>query len=305
MQEKSRRITAKQIISIISLILFLTLAIYRYVELVLGEAYLDDIDVKYSYHFIDVGQGDCAMIKSEEATIVVDSGPVDHTYTTVEYIKQLTDEIDVMILTHPHEDHIGAAVDIIERVGVKTIIMPDAASESVCFEKLLDAIEKYNCKVEKGKAGKSFTVGDIDIELYAPNSDEYVDTNNYSIIAKVITGDISTIITGDAESSAEKEALDNFPAYVFDADILKVGHHGSSASTSKEFLEAVSPEYAMISCGEGNSYGHPNYSVLQLLKKYNIKYYRTDRMGSIACYSDGKRIVISESYTSGEDYPQS
>ena len=150
------------------------------------------------------------MIHSEELTIVVDSGPGDHSYTTVEYIKQFTDEIDVMILTHPHEDHIGAAADIINKIGVETVIMPDVSTETVCFDKLLDAIEENNCTVKEGKAGEKFTFGDIDIDVYAPVSPDHNDLNNCSIIAKITTGDISTLVTGDAESSAEKEVLDNF-----------------------------------------------------------------------------------------------
>ncbi len=305
MAKRSRKPKAKDIIKLAALVLLAALAVFRYVDTASLKADLPETDSKYSYHFIDVGQGDCTLILSDEASVVVDSGPGDHTHTTVEYIKQFTDEIDAMILTHPHEDHIGAADVIIEDIGVKTVIMPDASSETACFEKLLDTIEENDCSVEEGKAGERFSFGDIDIELYAPNSESYSDTNNYSIVAKVITGNVSAVITGDAESASEKEILTNFPAYKLDADILKVGHHGSSTSTTSEFLEAVSPEYAMISCGEGNSYGHPHDSLISLLENYSIDYYRTDTMGTVVCYSDGEKTAVNESYTSNGDYQRS
>ncbi|MBO5195878.1 MAG: MBL fold metallo-hydrolase [Clostridia bacterium] len=305
MAKRSKKLNVKNVIKLITFLIVVGIAVYQYFEEISLNADLAEIDKKYSYHFIDVGQGDCTMIHSEELTIVVDSGPGDHSYTTVEYIKQFTDEIDVMILTHPHEDHIGAAADIINKIGVETVIMPDVSTETVCFDKLLDAIEENNCTVKEGKAGEKFTFGDIDIDVYAPVSPDHNDLNNCSIIAKITTGDISTLVTGDAESSAEKEVLDNFPSYVLDADILKVGHHGSSTSTTTDFFEAVSPQYAMISCGEGNSYGHPHREIIQMFEDYNINYYRTDTMGTIVCYSDGEKIAISESYTSGEDYQQS
>ncbi len=305
MAKKSKKLKYKDIVKIIAFLIVVGIAVYQYFQEMALEADISDLDIKYSYHFIDVGQGDCTMILSEETTIVVDSGPGDHRYTTVEYINQFTDEIDVFILTHPHEDHIGAAADIINKIGVKTVIMPDVSTETVCFDKLLDAIEDNNCQLKEGKAGESFNFGGIQIDLFAPSSPDYRDLNNCSIVAKITTDEISTIVTGDAEHSSEREILDNYPSYMLDADILKVGHHGSSTSTSTDFFDAVSPKYAMISCGEDNSYGHPHREIINLFENRNIQYFRTDTMGTIVCYSDGEKLAISESYTSGEDYQQS
>ncbi len=305
MAKRIGKLKIKDIAKVVAFLIVVSIAVYQYFQEAALEANLEDLDIKYSYHFIDVGQGDCSMILSEDVSIVVDTGPGDHRYTTVEYIKQFTDEIDVLILTHPHEDHIGAAADIINNIGVQTVIMPDVSTETVCFEKLLDAIEENNCQVKEGKAGESFEFGGIQIDLFAPSSPDYNDLNNCSIVAKITTDDISTVITGDAENSSENEILENYPSYMLDADILKVGHHGSSTSTSTDFLDAVSPKYAMISCGEGNSYGHPHRETISLFQNLNIQYFRTDTMGTIVCYSDGEKLAISESYISGEDYQQS
>ena len=291
MAKRSKKLKAKDIIKIIAFLIVVGMAVYRYFDEASLDADIAELDVKYSYHFVDVGQGDCTMILSEDTTVVVDSGPGDHSYTTVEYIKQFTDEIDVFILTHPHEDHIGAAADIINKIGVKTVIMPDVSTETVCFDKLLDAIEENNCTVKEGKPGESFTFGEIKIDIYAPNSPSYKDLNNCSIVAKITTDDIATLITGDAESSSESEILENFPSYVLDSHILKMGHHGSSTSTTKEFFEAVSPRYAVISCGEGNSYGHPHSTVLSLLELGGSELYRTDLDGTIVFDTDGETVT--------------
>ncbi len=297
MSKKGKKPNAKDIVRLIAWIIVVVIAVYKYFDDAALNADLSELDVKYSYHFVDVGQGDCTMILGEDVSIIVDTGPGENRYTTVEYIKQFTDHIDLMILTHPHEDHIGAASDIINNIGVETVIMPDAVSDTACFEKLLDAIEDNDCSLLEGKAGDNYEFGGIAVEIYAPNGSGYKDLNNSSIVAKITTGEISAVITGDAESSSEKEILSSFPSYKLDADILKAGHHGSSTSTSTDFLEAVSPEYAVITCGEGNSYGHPHYETLQLFERYNIRYFRTDTMGSIVFYSDGEKLAVSESYT--------
>ncbi|MBR6650365.1 MAG: MBL fold metallo-hydrolase [Clostridia bacterium] len=305
MARKPKKLNAKDIAKIIAFLIVVGIAVYQYFEEISLNANLADLDIKYSYHFIDVGQGDCTMILSEDMTIVVDSGPGDHRYTTVEYIKQFTDEIDVFILTHPHEDHIGAAADIINEIGAKTVIMPDVSTETVCFDKLLEALENNNCQVKEGKSGESFAFGEIQIDIFSPVTTDYKDLNNCSIVAKITTDKISTMVTGDAENAIEKEILDNYPSYVLDSDILKVGHHGSSTSTSVDFFDAVSPQYAMISCGEGNSYGHPHREIINMFENRNISYFRTDLQGTIVCYSDGEKLAISESYTSDEGYQQS
>ena len=257
----------------------------------------------FSYHFIDVGQGDCTLILSEENAILVDSGTGESAYGTVEYIRQYTDTIDYMILTHPHEDHIGGADDILEAFTVNNVIMPDASAETVVFTKLLDALEKEGCPVIKSVPGSVYQCGEMLIEIFAPISDSYYETNNYSVVSKITAGGISALITGDAEEYAESEILSRFEPYKLDSYILKSGHHGSSTSTSEEFFAAVSPEIAVISCGEGNSYGHPHREHIALLEDSGTEYYRTDEDGTVVVLVENGEISVF--CTSDGDYLQS
>ena len=256
-----------------------------------------EIDAKYSYHFIDVGQGDSTLILSEESSVLIDAGPGDHASTTFEYIKQLTDTIDIMILTHPHEDHIGGADDVINELNVKKVVMPDASSETSVFEKLLVAIENEGCDVVEGTPGVELSAGDIGISIYGPALTDYSDLNDASIFARITTGSVTAMFTGDGEKAAENAVLENCGAEKLNADILHAGHHGSSTSNTLAFLEAVSPEIAVISCGTDNSYGHPHDEILTLFEEHDLDVYRTDKMGTVVITSDGEKIAVSESYT--------
>ncbi len=246
-----------------------------------------------SVHFLDVGQGDSAFIESEDGNILIDAG----TRSASEYICAYLDQrnikrIDYVILTHPHEDHIGSAANVIERYDIGTVIMPNATATSRVFEKLMDALEaKPEIDVEEGKAGKSYTLGSIGIRLFAPNSDTYDETNNYSIVSKITFGDVSFLFTGDAEEDVEEEILARFHQDDLSATVLKLGHHGSSTSSTDAFLDAVSPKVAIASCGKNNSYGHPHAEVLKRLQLRSVTVYRTDEMGTVVIETDGKNIV--------------
>lgn len=256
-----------------------------------------EIDAKYSYHFIDVGQGDCTLILGEEASVLIDAGPGDHASTTVEYIKQLTDTVDIMILTHPHEDHIGGADDILNELDVRKVVMPDASSNTAVFEKLLNAVEAEGCDVVEGKPGVELSAGGIEISIYGPVLTDFSDLNDASIFAHVKTGDVTLMFTGDGEKAAENAVLEKYGSEALNADILHAGHHGSSTSNTLDFFNAVSPDIAVISCGKDNSYGHPHSEILKLFEEYDLDVYRTDKMGTVVITSDGEKIAVSESYT--------
>lgn len=244
------------------------------------------------FHFIDVGQGDCAMIITEEATVVIDTGPQDHAKSTEKYIKRYTDTIDYLILTHPHEDHIGGADELIESVIVKNVIMSDAYTDTVTFSNLLDAVEAADINVIEAKSTDKYRAGDIDITILAPIGD-FTDHNDYSIVMKVEYGETSAIVTGDAEQHAEGLIIENFDDGLLSADILKLGHHGSYTSNSDGFLEIVSPQYAVITCGEDNEYGHPHTEILDKLDERGIDYFRTDEDGHIVFRSNGRDLEVS------------
>ncbi|MBQ4066308.1 MAG: MBL fold metallo-hydrolase [Clostridia bacterium] len=243
------------------------------------------------FHFIDVGQGDSALIISEEGVVVIDAGPQDHAESTLEYIQSYTEEIDYLILTHPHEDHIGGADEIVSNLTVKNVIMSDAYSDTETIERLLDAIEKSGADVIEAKAGDEYTAGGIELTILSPVT-EFADFNDYSVVTRVEYGETSAIITGDVEKNSEGIMVERYMRSLLRADIYQVSHHGSVTSNSEEFLDAVSPKYAVIQCGEDNSYGHPHKETVDKLEERGIEYFRTDERGHIVFITDGKELEL-------------
>jgi len=245
----------------------------------------DDVKV----HFIDVGQGDSIFIELDGTkTMLIDAGTNDSGNDIAEYIDKLGyDTIDYLIATHPHADHIGGMVEVFENLEIKSVYMPNAVTDTKTFERFLDVIENENCKVNEARAGMNiFSAGNLKADILSPVSEKYKDLNNYSVVVKLTHGDIKYLFMGDSEKEVEKQILkDDISAHV-----LKVGHHGSSTSSGEEFVKKVNPEIAIISCGEGNDYGHPHEETVEMFDKLGIKMLRTDEEGSIIVSSDGERI---------------
>ena len=236
-------------------------------------------DAEVEYHFIDVGQGDASLILTDEAAVLVDCGTLEQSYIVLDYVKEYTDKIDLFVFSHAHDDHMGGAANIINSITVDEVLMTSYASDAVFFEKALDAIEENDVTVTEALPGATYTEGDVEIKVFAPVMD-YEDHNSNSIIMRVEVDGSSVMYTGDAEHRTEADALDEYP-YGMKSDILKVGHHGSSTSTSEAFYDAVSPKYGVISCGEGNSYGHPHREIKELFSERGLEYYRTDLAGDV------------------------
>lgn len=236
-------------------------------------------DADAEFHFIDVGQGDASMIITDESVIVIDCGPTSSADILSEYIGKYTDKIDCLIFSHAHEDHMGGASRIIDDFIVDEIIMTGYASDSAFFSRALDSMVKKDVKVTEAEAGAEYTVGNVKLEIFSPVQD-YGDMNNNSIVMRASVDSVSALFTGDAEDKAESDILESF-GHKISSNILKTGHHGSSTSTSEKFLLDVLPDIAVISCGEGNSYGHPHKETTKKFDKYGITYYRTDIDGSI------------------------
>lgn len=264
-----------------------------------------DKDADLEIHFIDVGQGDCSLIKWEGAAVLIDCGERDYADTVLKYLKkQDVEKLDIIIATHPHSDHIGAMGDIISGIDVERVIAPKVAADMTpttkTYERFLTALRDKSLKLTAAKPGTVYeltgrTAASAEkqppkLEILAPLAD-YDDLNDYSVVVRLTYGNTSYLFTGDAEARAEKDIL-NSGADV-SADVLKAGHHGSSTSTSEKFLEAVSPEICVIQCGEGNSYGHPHAEVLERLESSGIKYYRNDSSGTVTVYSDGEEIFVT------------
>ena len=246
---------------------------------------------KLALHFIDVGQADSMLgILPNGETILIDAGNREDGNAIVSYIKkQQIKKIDYLIATHPHEDHIGGLAEVINSFDIGSIYMPKASNNTKTFENALLAIKNKGLKVTTARAGVSILNNDnLKIELLAPTSDYYENMNSYSAVTKITFGNTSFLLTGDADNISEGEMF----KYNLKADVLKVGHHGSSTSTSAEFLKAVAPKFAIVSVGKGNTYGHPAQKTLTTLKNAGVITYRTDINGTIVATSDGESIEI-------------
>ncbi len=278
-KRKRYRKSKKQptVLEIVSAVVVLIAALIFY--LYGGGRELISPDADAEVHFIDVGQGDGTMILSDEVCVVVDCGTYGSADDFTEYIKSYTDKIDCLVLSHAHEDHMGGAAELIREVEVREVVMTSYASDAAFFSYALDAIEDTGAVVTEAVAGESHTVGDVTLEYLSPSRD-YGDFNNNSIVMRLTVDGSSVLFTGDAEDEAESDILKRYGGSL-SSHILKVGHHGSSSSTTEKFFLAVNPDYAVISCGKDNSYGHPHRETVALLEKYGTPTYRTDEAGDL------------------------
>ena len=254
-----------------------------------------DSDERLHIRFIDVGQGDSSLIIFPNGrSMLIDTGEYYAKDAVLAAIKKEgLDKIDVLVATHPHSDHIGCMASIIENCKFTDIYMPNATSNSKSFEKLLDAIEDNGINAIEAKAGMTIDLDpSVKINILAPVSSEYDNTNNYSVVIRMTYGSVSALFMGDAEKLVEKEILKS--GADVSANIIKLGHHGSSTSSSEEFIKAVSPQVAIASCGKDNSYGHPHKETIELMDKLGINMLRTYETGDIIMETDGKSMSFSE-----------
>lgn len=245
--------------------------------------------------FLDVDQADCELIYLPDGkTLLIDAGNRGDGDKIVNYLKDKSiKKIDYLIATHPHADHIGGMSEVIDNFEIGKLFAPrvpnNQAPTSKTYEDFLTSVQKKGLKISAAKSGATLFEGeDYKAECFAPNSGEYEELNNYSVTVKLTYGMHSFLFTGDAESLSEEEMLK--AGYNLDSDVLKVGHHGSSSSSSKKFLKAVSPKYAVISCGTDNSYNHPHKETVNALNKLSglEKTFRTDVDKTIIFTADGK-----------------
>ncbi|WP_313413120.1 stalk domain-containing protein [Sedimentibacter sp.] len=249
-------------------------------------------------HFIDVGQADCILIELPNGEeVLIDAGNKGDSNTIINYINNLgIDDIEYFILTHFHEDHIGSAPNILDEFDILKIYIPDTTTDTQIYKETIQAIERENAEVIKAKGGTNIIDTDLlDFDILAPNSMWYSEMNEFSIVTKLVYGDTSFLFTGDAESVSELEMVR--VGFDLDVDLLKVGHHGGETSTSQIFLDAVAPKYAVISVGEGNTYGHPHDKALSRLTAAGAKIYRTDEQGTIIATTDSSTITIDKAAT--------
>ncbi|MDO5388166.1 MAG: ComEC/Rec2 family competence protein [Clostridia bacterium] len=249
--------------------------------------------------FIDVGQGDSILVKSNGCYMLVDAGEEDKGSVVAEYIRnEGIDKLDYVVATHPHSDHIGGMDDILNTFQVDNIIMPDMVTSTKCFENMLNAVENKNINAIVGQAGYDFELGNFKCSIVGPVTIGD-DANNNSVVIKLVYGNDSILLTGDCSKAEETDIADS--GADISANLLKAGHHGSSTSSSDKFVSMVSPQIVVISCGKDNEYGHPHKETLDTFNKYGVKVYRTDEEGTVTAVCSGNGISMVTDNTVTED----
>lgn len=245
-------------------------------------------------HFIDVGQGDCELVISQGEALLIDTGEKENAQAVCEYIReQGIDTIKYMLLTHQHSDHMGGASEIINSMEVENIIIPklpeDMTPTTKFYENFLLSVQEKGLKLTPAEPGSVYQIGECSLEIVAP-VDVYDDLNNFSAASILTHGEDTFFFAGDIEKKAEKDILES--GRMRDIDVLKAAHHGSSTSSCKDFLEAAQPDYAVICCGDKNSYNHPNAKTVERIRKYTENIYRTDIDGTVVFISSGDELSV-------------
>lgn len=250
------------------------------------ESTLKESSNNLDVYFLDVGQADSILLSNNGHYMLIDAGNNEDGPKLVNYFKSLgITKFDYVIATHAHEDHIGGMDDIIKNFDIGTFYMPDLITTTKTFEDVLDALSEKQIAFETPTIDQEFSFSDTKITtLYVNN--EAKNLNDSSIVLRLKHGTNTFLFTGDASTKVEKQLLNKNIA----SDVLKVGHHGSRYSTSKEFLNKVNPQYAIISVGINNTYKHPHDETLKKLNEKKIIIYRTDQEGTIVAESNGNII---------------
>lgn len=240
-------------------------------------------------YYFDVGQADSILISNNNHNMLIDAGNNEDGPKLVKYIKEELNisKFDYVVGTHPHEDHIGGLDDIINNFEVDNVLLPEVVTTTKTFEDVLDAISNSNLDITIPEIDSTFKLGEADLSVIYSGTNSN-NLNNSSIVLKMIFGDYSYLFTGDAEKEVEEIILNKD----IDIDVLKVAHHGSSTSSSEQFLQKVTPSYAFISVAKDNSYNHPSEDTVNRIKKYTNNIYMTKDYGTILLTSNGKSITI-------------
>ena len=250
----------------------------------------------FAIYFIDVGQADAALVICDGKTMLIDGGNAEDSNLIYTYLKkQNISHLDYVVCTHAHEDHVGGLSGALTAATAGTVLSPVLDYNSKVFRNFAAKAEERAGGLTVPVAGQVFSLGAASVTVVGPLK-SYDETNDTSIVLRIVYGKTSFLFTGDMESSAEADLLD--AGVTLKSTVLKVGHHGSSTSTSYRFLREVSPTYGVISVGVDNQYNHPNEDVLSRLRDADVVLYRTDMQGDIVCTSDGETVTF---YTAKEN----
>lgn len=257
-----------------------------------SSAQTDQTNASYDFkmHFIDVGQALSVLVECDGKFMLYDGGNVDDGSLIVSYLQAKgVEQLEYVFCSHAHEDHVGGLSAALAYFPAYHVYSPVTEASTVCFKNFVKYTQQQNLAVEVPQVGDVWQLGSARIEMLGPVA-QYSDTNDTSIVLRIDYGSTSYLLTGDMEKDAESDLVAS--GANLKADVLQVGHHGSSTSTGYAFLNDVMPEMGIISCGVDNKYGHPHEETLSILRDAGIDLYRTDLMGTIIVASDGQNYTV-------------
>ena len=253
-------------------------------------AAVDTVEAPFEMHFIDVGQALSVLVECDGQYMLYDGGNVDDGSLVVSYLQsQGVEQLEYVFCSHAHEDHVGGLAAALAYFPAYHVYSPVTEASTKCFKDFVKYTQQQGLQVEVPAVGTTWPLGGATVTMVGPVA-QYSDTNDTSIVLRIEYGSTSFLLTGDMEKTAETDLVNS--GVNLRADVLQVGHHGSSTSTGYLFLNSVLPEMAVISCGVNNKYGHPHEETLSILRDAKVDVYRTDLQGTITIGSDGQNYTV-------------
>jgi beta-lactamase superfamily II metal-dependent hydrolase len=241
---------------------------------------------------LDVGQGDAILLRTEEGDVLIDAGTEASQQALCVRLAELgVRELSLAIFTHADEDHIGGADGVLRSIPTHTVWISRFFEDNLATRMLREAATDTGAEIVEVYSGMFYSLGSTGIAVLSPyGSMDGMNDNDASIVLKIACGDISALLMGDATAKAEKMLLDSYEHTMLKSDVIKAGHHGAATSSGKAFLQAVEPEWAIVSCGAGNFFGHPHGEALLRFENVGARILRTDLMGDVILCTDGTEI---------------